>query len=247
MNPRPGAVRRHLPDRVALLATALATAAVTTLAVVLPETPAAAHDRLVSADPSDGESLDEPPSELTLTFSGELLGTGAQAAVTTSEGTEPADTQVDGEVVTVTVPDGLPGGEWVVGWRVVSADGHPIEGELTYDVAGAAPEEPSAAPSEEPATEPTEEASSGAAEPEGTTSTASGHQHGAPGAELSENGEANWTMSWLFGVAVLAAVGVAAAVLLARRRRDGADLGDEDLDDDGLDERPDGRRDGPDA
>ncbi|WP_166843803.1 copper resistance CopC family protein [Isoptericola sp. BMS4] len=245
MNPRPGAVRRHLPDRVTLLATALATAAATMLAVVLPETPAAAHDRLVSADPPDGESLDEPPSELTLTFSGELLGTGAQAAVTTSEGTEPADTEVDGEVVTVTVPDGLSGGEWVVGWRVVSADGHPIEGELTYDVAGAASEEPSPAPSEEPAVEPTaeptQEASSGAAEPEETASAASGHQHGAPGAELSENGEANWTMSWLFGVAVLAAVGTAAAVLLARRRRD------RDLDDEDPDDRPDGHRDGPDA
>jgi copper resistance protein C len=163
---------------------------------------------LVAVDPADGAVLDDAPAEITLTFSGELLGTGAEAAVTTPGGTEPAGVEVDGEVVTLALPEGLPGGDWTVAWRVVSTDGHPMDGSLGYTVAGgAAP--PSSPPSPAESARPTD-----------ADTSAPAHGHGEPGADLGEYGEANWTMSWLFGVGVLAAVGLAAAVLLHRRRRD---------------------------
>ena len=41
---------------------------------------------------------------------------------------------VDGPVVTATLEEPLPAGENTIQWRVVSSDGHPIEGTLTVTV-----------------------------------------------------------------------------------------------------------------
>jgi len=179
--------------------------------------PASGHDRLLSSDPADGATVDEAPAELTLVFSADVLAAGAQVAVTTSDGTVPAEVAVDGDEAVAALPDELPGGDWDVSWRVVSSDGHPIEGELAFTVAGAATPSPSPSPSDPPTT---------SASPSPTTSpdttTSSGHAHGGggtPGVELNADGEAGWATAWLFPVAVLAVVGVAAAVLLQRRRR----------------------------
>src|SRR5690606_12939415 len=105
-----------------LLVTASALLGATAVSVGLAP-PAAAHDRLVSADPEDGATLDEPPGVITLTFSAELLAAGAQVGVGTPDGDVAAEVVVDGEVVTATLPDGLPAGDYDVRWRVVSSDG----------------------------------------------------------------------------------------------------------------------------
>ena len=196
--------------------------------------PAAAHDRLVSADPEDGAKLDTPPSQVVLTFSGDVLPSGAQVIVSTRDGSVEGEVAVDGAVVTAELPGDLPAGGHDVVWRVVSSDGHPIEGELSYDVAAAAEpaEEPAADPS--PTTEaPTDAPAPDDAEPsdaettddagasgDATAGGTDGHEHptGVPGAELDENGEAGWAASWLFGAAVLALVAVAAAMVLRQRR-----------------------------
>ncbi|MGH3586889.1 MAG: copper resistance CopC family protein [Pseudonocardia sp.] len=207
MHPNPARRRRA---HTVLLAVALGP--VLGLAVAQP---ASAHDRLVSSDPADGARLDEPPSTITLVFSAEVLEAGAQVAVTTPDGTVPAQVSVDGDEATATLPDDLPGdlpgGDWTVTWRVVSSDGHPIEGELEYTVAGTSP-----SPTSSPTSSPPPTPSSAPADP----SPGGAHEHGTgtPGAELDAAGEAGWTTAWLFPVGVLAVVGVAAAVMLARRR-----------------------------
>jgi len=219
VHPRPARRRRAL---VVLLAAALAPA----LGLAVAQ-PAAAHDRLVSSDPADGAKVDEPPTTLTLVFSAAMLDSGAQVAVTTPDGTTKAQVAVDGEDVVATLPADLPGGEWDVAWRVVSSDGHPIEGDLAFTVVAVSPS---------PTPTPTDTASATATPPTASpTATAADDGHGAhrsgtPGADLDADGEAGWATAWLFPVAVLAAVGVAAAVVLRLRRRDTGSWQDDEHD-----------------
>jgi methionine-rich copper-binding protein CopC len=206
-------VHPNLARRRRALVVLLAAALTPALGVAVAQ-PASAHDRLLSSDPEDGATLDDAPSAITLVFSADVLEAGAQVAVTTTDGTVAAEAVVDGDEVVAALPDDLPGGDWGVTWRVVSSDGHPIEGDLAYTVARATPS-PSASPSDSPSASPSPSPSA--------APTASGHAHGegggTPGVDLSADGEAGWATAWLFPVAVLAAVGLAAAVLLQRRRR----------------------------
>ncbi|MGY1706115.1 FixH family protein [Geodermatophilus sp. SYSU D00697] len=98
--------------------------------------PAAAHAELVSTDPGEGARLAEMPGEVTLRFSeGVSLGAG-YARVLTSGG-ERADTgspRVDGGTLTVPLRSGLPDDGYLVTYRVVSADSHPISGAFSFVV-----------------------------------------------------------------------------------------------------------------
>lgn len=220
MHPNRARRRRALA---VLLAAALA-AVLTPVLGVAGALPAAAHDRLVSSDPADDATVDEAPTRITLVFSADVLAAGAQVAVTTADGTVAAQVSVDGDEATAALPEGLPAGDWDVSWRVVSSDGHPIEGNLAFTVEGAASPSPSPSASPEPSASPTPETATSS-----PTATPSGHVHrpgGTPGADLDADGEAGWATAWLFPVAVLAAVAVAAGLLLQRRRQAEADAGD---------------------
>ncbi|MEU2200675.1 copper resistance CopC family protein [Isoptericola sp. NPDC019482] len=198
--------------------------ALSTMLGVAVAQPASAHDRLLSSDPADGATVEEAPTELTLVFSADVLAAGAQVAVTTPDGTVPAEVAVDGDEAVAALPDDLPGGDWDVAWRVVSSDGHPIEGELAFTV-----DAPSPSPSVSPSTAESSPTTSATPTPSGDLTASAGHVHdggGTPGADLDADGEAGWATAWLFPVAVLAVVGVAAAVLLQRRRRAADDAHD---------------------
>jgi len=223
VHPKPARRRRAL---VVLLAALLGPA----LGLAVAQ-PASAHDRLVSSDPKDGARLDDAPSSITLVFSAEVLEAGAQVAVTTPDGTVPTEVSVDGDEATAALPADLPGGAWEVSWRVVSSDGHPIEGELAYTVADAAPSPSPTTATPTPTSDPTPSEAAPSPSPSAATT---GHEHGGgtPGVDLGADGEAGWATAWLFPVAVLAAVGVAAAVVLRVRRRDADDPDDADDADD---------------
>lgn len=101
-------------------------------------TPAQAHDELVSSTPGTDEVLTHAPSELELTYSGDIMDvTGAnQVRVTNAAGdtvTE-VEPEVDGKIVTQPLPADAADGTYTVTWRVVSSDGHPIQGTFTYSV-----------------------------------------------------------------------------------------------------------------
>jgi copper transport protein len=98
--------------------------------------PAQAHAVLTGSTPGEAEVLDAPPSEVVLTFN-EPIGTNENALrVFDAEGTRvddgPIDTQAD--EVAVALPDELPDGTYIVAYRVVSADSHPIAGVRTFSV-----------------------------------------------------------------------------------------------------------------
>lgn len=145
-------------------------AVLTFAALLLVAGPASAHDQLLSSDPKDGATLDEHPASISLTFSAAPLDTGIEVVLVGPDGVtaQGEDIQVDDKVVTARLADDLPAGRYDVAWHVVSSDGHPIDGELSYEVEAAA--EPTASPSDEATeeAEPTETAapaSEAAAEP----------------------------------------------------------------------------------
>ena len=142
--------------------------------VVMPASGAFAHAGLAFSNPEDGAALEVAPEEVVLTFTEELLSDLVEISVLDADDnpvvvTELPQTPPPGTDVKVPWPADLPPGEYSVAFRVVSADGHPVTGRVTFSYAQQRdiPEEPAvdnttAEPSVEPSVEPTPEATSGA-------------------------------------------------------------------------------------
>ncbi|MEX0914160.1 MAG: copper resistance CopC family protein [Demequina sp.] len=109
------------------------------LLAVLAGTPAMAHTQLADSSPAEGETVTSL-DVVRLEFSGDLLDIGAGLRIQHGTGGE---TQLDVEfpeptVVAAEVPE-LADGEHTLVWRVVSSDGHPIEGVIEFSVVTPAP------------------------------------------------------------------------------------------------------------
>jgi copper transport protein len=100
--------------------------------------PAAAHAALLETTPSAEQLLDEAPTEVTLLFS-ERVGTKLGASKVFDPSGRRVDTgrvstRQDGREVVVPLASDLPQGTYVVQWRVVSEDAHPITGVFTFSI-----------------------------------------------------------------------------------------------------------------
>jgi len=109
--------------------------------ILLSATPASAHTSLVSSLPESGAVLNEVPSEVRLKFNEDLLliDTKNPNRIEVINGigqVVSGMTMVDGpEIYTPLDLSFEPSGEYTVKYRVVSADGHPIEGDYQFTVA----------------------------------------------------------------------------------------------------------------
>jgi methionine-rich copper-binding protein CopC len=188
-------------------------AVLTFVALLLAGGPASAHDQLLSSDPKDGATLDEHPASITLTFSAAPLDTGIEIALVGPDGaaTQGRDIQVDDEVVTAQLDEGLPPGEYDVAWHVVSSDGHPIDGEFSYAVEGSA--EPTETATEEP------EMSTQEAEPTDEPTQAPGGDVPTTATELAGAGTGAGPSGLAVTGGILAAVLVVLGVVVIMRRK----------------------------
>jgi methionine-rich copper-binding protein CopC len=196
-----------------------------TAVTIMTAFPAAAHDQLVGSDPKDGAELDEPVDTITLTYSAVLVADGTMVHVVTPDGDVTADVTVDGTDVVADLGEQSAGGEYTVHWRVVSSDGHPIEGELAYTVA----DQPEPAPSPTPSAEASEPAATASAEasPEAADGAAapSGSPSAVPaGEDASAQDDGAGALPWIYGTVIVAAAGVA-LMMVARSRRPGGPPG----------------------
>lgn len=177
---------------------------------------ASAHASLVSSSPEDGAVLDAPPTELVFTFSEPLLPDFVRFIATAPDG-QTGDliiAGVDGPAATITWPAGAAAGDWSVSYRVVSQDGHPIEGGITFSYAAPAPtaspttaSPTTAAPSPEPTAEPTTASPTPTPTVSPTVSPAADTGTGA--------GTSIWVIVSLVAIAIFA-IGI--IVLVVRRR-----------------------------
>jgi copper resistance protein C len=97
-----------------------------------------AHAGLTSSNPEDGSTLSAPPTVIDLTFNEELLPDTVEIAVTTEAAGLIAGVEFTtaGPSVQVTWPQDLPDDTYQVAYRVVSNDGHPITGAITFSYTG---------------------------------------------------------------------------------------------------------------
>ncbi|MBN6052748.1 copper resistance protein CopC, partial [Nonomuraea sp. RK-328] len=119
--------------------------------------PALAHDSLKSSDPAKGSTV-KTVEKVKLEFSARVrmpfvIVRGAGGAQH-----QAGSAEADGPVVSQALKETLPDGKYTIAYRVVSSDGHPIEGEIPFTVKGAPKPE-----TQSPATEP--ETQSPATEP----------------------------------------------------------------------------------
>ena len=104
--------------------------------VLLGSAPAWAHDQLLESSPTRDERLATAPSQVVLTFLGEIMPIGTAVNVVDGSGTEWAagEPVLDGTTVTTALLAGMPDGAYQVRWRVVAVDGHPISDILPFSV-----------------------------------------------------------------------------------------------------------------
>jgi len=98
--------------------------------------PAAAHASLLSTNPPDDSVLDAAPSEVSLTFTEGVQVQPDGVRVLSADGTrvDQGAALASGSTVSAPVRSGLPDGGYVVAWRVVSSDGHPINGAFRFSI-----------------------------------------------------------------------------------------------------------------
>ncbi|AQP48310.1 hypothetical protein BW730_13165 [Tessaracoccus aquimaris] len=117
------------------------------LALLAPASPAAAHADLESSDPADGAVLAASPAVIKLVFSEAVTPVPGAFRLFGSAGELPQpDATATGATVSVR-PAGDATGRLLLAYRVISGDGHPVSGTLSFTVGtdtGGAPVGPQA-------------------------------------------------------------------------------------------------------
>ncbi|MEU6258762.1 copper resistance protein CopC [Streptomyces sp. NPDC047043] len=101
--------------------------------------PASAHAALKSTDPEDGSVLKSAPRSITLTFTESVGLLDDSFRVLDPDNRrvhigEAEHAKGRSDTASVTLPKKLAKGTYVVAWRVVSADSHPVGGAFTFSV-----------------------------------------------------------------------------------------------------------------
>jgi copper transport protein len=111
------------------------------VATLLGVSPAAAHATVISTTPENGAILDQPITTVEVTFN-EVVEPRDVTVV--DERGERTDIE-HGRAETLEIPIDTSGGGWfAVSWRVISADGHPVSGAITFRVGAGTAEAPEA-------------------------------------------------------------------------------------------------------
>lgn len=209
--------RRHAAPRAILVGLLSA------VALVLGGTTASAHDTVLGTAPGDGETLTTAPTQVSVELSAVPQAIGSRMLVTSSDGTVLFDGEptITDRVASVELPAVANDG-YTVAWRLVSSDGHPIDGTFGFVV-----DDPAAvAPAEDPTmetqaeTDPTtdaetsEAATSEAATDEPTTDAADASSSATDAAADEDSSGTSWLP--VAGVVVVVA-GLVLLVLFRRR------------------------------
>lgn len=176
--------------------------------MLVPGGPAWAHNALAEATPTKNSVLKKAPAAVKLRFLQKLDPNDTTITVTDAGGQAVAvsDSAVDGATGSVTFADALANGEYQVVYRVVSRDGHKVQGSYRFTVAGPA-RTVSAAP-------PSNASSPSSAVPAGQAVTSAGPVV-EKAAEATSGGVA--AVLAVLGVVIVAA-GAGAVVWRVRRR-----------------------------
>lgn len=96
-------------------------------------TGASGHAALVSVEPYNASVVASPPKSVELRFN-ESVTPGAIRLIDAEGRERDARVSASGETISIAVPPDLPQGTVVVSYRVVSQDGHPVAGSVTFSI-----------------------------------------------------------------------------------------------------------------
>ncbi|WP_449278676.1 copper resistance CopC family protein [Leucobacter sp. GX24907] len=212
---------------VAISAIALATIGF----LMSPTSPAHAHDELINQTVEVNED-DGSAEAVRLTFSNSILDVGTEIVITGPEGDATDGAPVTkGPDVTQALADNLALGDYNVAWRVVSSDGHPIDGTFEFTVQ----EDGVTSPDSDPAEEHEHEHGEDEAGEHSHSHDSDSHDSDAADAESTEtdgsdnaeaaNSDEGLSLGALIGIAVAAslfAIGVTVVAVVSMRRKQAA-------------------------
>ena len=116
------------------------------IAAAVIRTDALAHATLIGSEPADRVVVARPPVALKLTFNEPVSPLTLRLVGPGGDATDLTDIAATGNTLVAALPGALVRGTHLVSWRVISLDGHPVGGALTFSV-GAPSITPEAAPS----------------------------------------------------------------------------------------------------
>ncbi len=117
----------------------IATVVTVCAAIILIASPARAHAVLEGSDPAPNGTLDRVPTDVTLRFDEAVTTLPTSLRVFGPDGDRVDDGRVQhpsgaGDKITVGLARDSPAGTYLVSWRVISADSHPVSGAFTFSV-----------------------------------------------------------------------------------------------------------------
>ena len=197
-----------------------ATAAMVFLLSVLMAPTGSAHADLQVSTPEDGESLEVAPEEIRLTFSEELFEELVEISILDAAGDLYSTIGVEqtpppGTDVIFPWPPQAPPGEYSIAYRVVSADGHPVTGTVSFSYAATAPE-PSALEPSSSDSAPSAQSSTPASSP---TASAPFASPASESSTSSSTDSSSVTPFVVIGVVLLLGVIAASAIIVRARQR----------------------------
>lgn len=169
--------------------------------------PAAAHSVLIGSTPATGETIGELPAQFSVTMNERLLADAGTSAFAmrvraADSGLYYGDGCLEVNEATMTTAAQIgPAGDYVLEWQVVSADGHPVGGEIPFTWTGEATTEGSP-------TAPACGAEPAPSEPD----DAGGHGGGPSELALGD-------VAWIVGAVLVVGIAVTVALVVTRRRR----------------------------
>lgn len=170
----------------------VAVAALTIAALLGVAGPALAHNNIVGSDPEDGAQRDTGPRQVRLTFDQPVRAGYNTVNVVGPNGGSWTDgpARVEDNSVIAPVRELGPTGTYTVGYRVLSNDGHPVPGKVTFTLTSPGGGTPAPPPNEADGQR---------------TSPAQGEQTG---------GTPIWP--WVAGAVVLVGIGIVLALRLGK-------------------------------
>lgn len=185
---------------------------------------ASAHATLIGSDPADGATLQAAPTVVTLTFDDSLENFEPVVTVTGPDGNQyqSGAATINGPTLSSAVLPLTAPGAYTIAYRVVSDDGHPVEGQVRFDLAAPVPSAAAAAPA--PSSAATSPVGSPSPSAVATTSGGATSSVAEPVTQTSAPaaGSSPWSATGWLMIAALLLLASVASIVVRRRLAAGA-------------------------
>lgn len=107
---------------------------VSTISFFLFVAPSNAHTEVVSIEPDTNQTLTFLPPEVKLSFTEPVIKDGTFASITSESGSVEANIRIEEANLFITIPQNITGSSFSIAYKTVASDGHPLDGELVYQL-----------------------------------------------------------------------------------------------------------------